>query len=330
MFAKHFRLRNLVQVCFALLLLYIGVQFIRFVNYYNDFGFSSPVARPAGVEGFLPISALVALKAWISTGVFDKIHPAGLIIFLAILTISLLVKKSFCSWLCPIGTLSEGLAKIGRFFFGRNFHVPKVLDYILRSLKYLILFFFANVILLGMSGETAAAFLNSPYNMLADIKMLNFFLNLSGLAFFVVGILVILSVLFENFWCRYLCPYGALLGLISMASPLKVTRNAETCIGCGACTKACPNRLEVAETKRVWSPECTGCQNCVSACPVKETLEFKPSFINKALSPKLVAVAVIGIWLLFVITAKLTGHWQTAITSDIYQQLIPLADKIGH
>jgi polyferredoxin len=329
MFAKNSRLRNSIQVIFALVVLYIGVQFIRFVNYYNNFGSSSPVARPAGVEGFLPISALVAFKALLATGSFDKVHPAGLVIFLAVLAVSLLLKKAFCSWLCPIGTLSEGLAKIGKYFFRRNFKMPKYLDYALRSLKYLILLFFAYVVLLSMSGDDAKAFLSSPYNMIADVKMLQFFQGLSGMAIFVIGLLVILSILFENFWCRYLCPYGALLGFISLASPFKITRKKESCTNCGACTRACPNRIAVAEAKRVWSPECSGCQNCVNACPVKQTLEFKPPVGKSALSPKLVAVAVIGVWLLFVISAKLTGRWQTVITSDMYRQLIPMADKFN-
>jgi polyferredoxin len=52
------------------------------------------------------------------------------------------VKKAFCSWLCPIGTLSESLWMLGRKLFGKNPGLPRWLDYPLRSLKYLLLFFF--------------------------------------------------------------------------------------------------------------------------------------------------------------------------------------------
>ncbi len=330
MFKKNSWLRNIVQIVFALLTLYIGVKFYLFTEHYLSLKPSPEVSRPPGVEAFLPISALVAFKAWLATGVFDKIHPAGLVIFLTIIVISILFKKAFCSWICPFGALSEGLAGAGKFFFGRNFKLPKFLDYPVRSLKYLILLFFLNAILFGMSGIQAAAFLKSPYNMIADVKMLQFFQNLSGTSLIIIGFLLILSVLFENFWCRYLCPYGALLGALSIISPFKVSRDRETCIDCGACTKACPNRIEVAKADRVWSPECTGCLNCVNSCPVKGTLEFKAAIKKLVLSPKVMAVAVIGTWIAFVVAAKLTGHWETSITPEIYAKLIPIASRFGH
>ena len=98
---------------------YIGITFVTFIDQVNH---TLPgVNRPSGVEAFLPLSALVGLKAWIATGIFDQIHPAGLVILLAAITVSVLLKRAFCSWICPIGTLSEGLAKIGRMVFRRNF-----------------------------------------------------------------------------------------------------------------------------------------------------------------------------------------------------------------
>ena len=166
-------LRHLVQILFAALVLYIGITFIVFVGQVEN-GALTGVSRPAGVEAFLPISALVGLKAWLSTGNFDPIHPAGLVTFLAIITLSVLFKRTFCSWICPIGTLSEMLAKLGKRVFGRNFLIPTWLDYLLRSVKYLILFFFIWVIFFAMSGASAAEFVQTPYNRVSDIKMLQF------------------------------------------------------------------------------------------------------------------------------------------------------------
>ncbi|TGE31590.1 4Fe-4S binding protein [Desulfosporosinus sp. Sb-LF] len=327
-FNKYFSLRNVVQFMFAFLVLYIGMVFVAFIG--NIDNNTLPVVnRPAGVEAFLPISALVGLKAWIATGVFDSIHPAGLIILLAAVTVSLLIKRTFCSWICPIGTLSEGLAKIGRQLFGRNFIMPNWLDNVLRSVKYIILFFFSAAIIFGMSGSEASSFLQTPYNMVSDVKMLRFFQNLSIVGMSIIGVLVFLSMLFENFWCRYLCPYGGLLGLFSILSPLKITRNESSCIQCGKCTKSCPNRINVEVAKRVWSPECTGCLKCVDQCPVKETLSFKSSRKHGTLSPQILALSVIGLWTLIIIVGKMTGHWETNITTEMYRKLLPLVDQIG-
>lgn len=313
--------RHVIQSLFALIVMYIGITFILFVNQIAN-NSSANLSRPAGVEAFLPISALVGLKAWISTGSFDPIHPAGLVILLLAILVSLLFKRAFCSWICPIGTLSEGLAKIGRVVFKRNFKIPKGLDYLLRSLKYIILLFFVTFIFFGMSGAEATAFVLTPYNRVSDVEMLRFFQHLGILGLTVIGLIIFLSILYENFWCRYLCPYGGLLGLFSLLSPFKVTRNQITCIQCGQCTKSCPNQILVERADQVWSPECTGCLNCVQQCPVKNTLTFKTLKMPWSLTPKTVAIAILFIWSLSVVIAKLTGHWETSTTMEMYKTLI--------
>lgn len=325
--------RRAVQLLFVLIILYIGIQFIRFVNSYGDPNATALVTRPPGVEAFLPISALVALKAWLVTGVFDKIHPAGLVIFLLAMAISLVFKRSFCSWICPIGTLSEGLAILGRKIFGKNFVLPRWLDYPLRSLKYILFGFFLVFIFILMDGLSAYSFLQTPYNMIADVKMLQFFTNISTVGITVIGILVLLSVLIQNFWCRYLCPYGALMSLLSIVSPWKIRRNADTCISCQKCTMVCPNQLKVAEAKNVWSPECSGCLNCVKSCPVKRTLEFStPPASGKGLifDPQRAAIVIIVVWFMVVALAKFTGHWETSIPTEMYKVLIPQAGEFIH
>ena len=323
----HVSFRHAVQVLFAIAVIYIGITLVRFVNQveYNSL---PGVYRPAGVEAFLPISALVGLKEWISTGIFDQIHPAGLVILLAAISVSVLLKRTFCSWICPIGTLSEGLAKMGKIVIGRNIKIPKWLDYLLRSLKYIILFLFISIIFFGMSGTDAVAFVHSPYNMVADVKMLKFIQNLGTFGMTVIGVLVVLSILFENFWCRYLCPYGGLLGLLSMLSPFKITRTETSCIQCGKCTKSCPNQILVDQANRVWSPECTGCLTCMQQCPVKETLTFKGPHGRLSLSPKTLALSLLGIWTLAIIIAKFTGHWETSMPMEMYKRLLHMTDQI--
>ena len=154
----------------------------------------------------------------------DRIHPAALFILSAIVLLSVAVKKAFCSFLCPIGTLSEYLWRLGRFVYRRNIALPRSLDYPLRSLKYALLGFFVWSIA-RMDLSTLDAFIGSPYNKVADIKLYLFFAQLSGLALKAVVVLVVLSLFIKNAWCRYLCPYGALLGIVGLFSPAKITRN---------------------------------------------------------------------------------------------------------
>ncbi|HUA98853.1 MAG TPA: 4Fe-4S binding protein [Terracidiphilus sp.] len=105
--ARSQRIRHIVQAAFALLNAAIGVQFYLWVRYFERGGRGLYVPRPAGVEGWLPIAGLMNSKYLFSTGRFPAIHPAAMFLFLAFVAISLLFKKAFCSWLCPVGTFSE-------------------------------------------------------------------------------------------------------------------------------------------------------------------------------------------------------------------------------
>lgn len=322
--------RGTVQAGFALFLLFTGWEFSLFVAHFESGGAGPYVARPSAVEAFLPISALVALKGWLGTAVFDTVHPAGLVIFLAILTTSALFKKGFCSWICPVGTVAELLARAGRAVFGRNITMPSYLDWSLRGIKYLVLAFFVWAIWLSMSAAEALLFLRTPYNMVADVKMLQFFTNPGPE---VVGFLValaVLSMLFSNFWCRYLCPYGALLGLLSIASPLKVARDPSRCTDCGLCTRACPNRIEVARLDRVKSPECSACLECVVACRRKGALGLALPTRGPSVSPWVLPGLLLGLFFGLTVLAQITGHWQTSISYSDYMTLIPSARGLTH
>ncbi len=251
--------RRHVQGLFLALNAGIGLQFALFVRYFESGGRSVHVSRPPGVEGWLPIAGLMNLKYFLATGRVPSLHPAAMFLLVSFLVISILFRKAFCGWLCPIGTLSEGLWKFGRRTF-RNWALPRWVDLPLRSLKYLLLAFFLYAIA-GMPAGSIEAFLSSPYGLMTDVKMLHFFLHLTETAVFTLGALLILSIFLKNFWCRYLCPYGALMGLAAIFSPTKIRRDEERCIDCAACAKACPALLNVDKLVCIRSAECTAAWN---------------------------------------------------------------------
>jgi len=238
------KLRRGVQAAFLLLNVWIGVRFYEFVRYFETGGQSQWVARPAGVEGWLPIAALMNLKATLLTGELPRVHASGMFLLVAFLAISLLLRKAFCGWLCPVGTVSEYLWRAGRKLFGRNFRLPRWLDIPLRGLKYLLLSFFLYAVI-SMPVESIREFLQGPYGLMADVKMLDFFRYLGMAGAVTLLVLVVASMFVQNFWCRYLCPYGALMGLTALFSPARIRREDQACIDCGKCSKACPSALPV-------------------------------------------------------------------------------------
>ena len=318
--------RYAVQAVFLLFLMYVGLQFYQFYHHFAT-GSTPYVERPAAVESFLPISALVALKVFLTSGEFDVIHPAGLVLFTFFIGSGIIFRKSFCSWFCPVGTVSEMTAWLGRKIFRKNFELPQWVGWILTPIKYLLLLFFLNMII-GMPTYSAKAFLDDPYNKISDVKMLLFFLNIGGFGLKVILVIFVLSLFFRNFWCRFLCPYGAMIGLGSILRITKVRRNEDTCTNCEMCTKVCPQRIKVHTKTAVGGPNCTACMSCVEVCPIKDTLNM--TVVNKKVNKWFIPVGFLVLFLVVVGIAKLTGHWHTIISYDEWKQLIPEARNVGH
>ena len=161
----------------------------------------------------------------------------------ATLISTLLVKRAACSYVCPLFPLGEVLWRTGTKLFGRNLVVPFWFDFVLRSAKYLVLVWI--VIKAGTELNSGPVLSVVP----------------------VIAALLVLSLFFQMPWCRYLCPAGALLGLTSMASLLKIRRSPSRCVRCHKCSHRCPANLPVMQRTTVRSPECFACYRCVDGCP---------------------------------------------------------------
>ncbi len=316
---RTFRVRLLAQGFFSLVCVILGVQFVLFYRAAQAGNLPLP-PRPPGVEGFLPISGLMGIRDWVFQGALNTIHPAATVLVLVALAMAVLLRKGFCSWVCPVGFLSEIMARFGRWSFGRNFRIWKWLDIPLRSLKYLLMAFFVGAVI-TMGGAELQAFIESPYNRVADLKMGLFFLELGRTGIMVMGVLVLGSVFVHGFWCRYLCPYGALLGIFSWISPTHVNRNADPCVNCGLCDKACMARLPVSTADEVMSPECTGCLDCVAVCPVADALEVL-TVGRRRVSPLRFAGAIMGIFLVGYLGARAAGAWSNEISDQEYVERV--------
>jgi len=326
------KFRFWIQLASFVFILCIGIEFYLWVGFIESGGDAVTIpSRPAGVEGFLPLSALISIRDWFYSDHLNTIHPASVIILLTVIALAFLFKKGFCGWICPVGFVSEIIAEWGDrivrlLHLKRNkdeneikdhrLKLPHFLDYPLRSVKYLLLLFFLYAIFVMMSPMEIHNFIASPYNKVADIKMLKFFTEIDAVGFWTIGTLFILSILLRGFWCRYLCPYGALLGLISLIGPGKIKRDENICISCGRCARACPSFIKVDQVKQIISDECSGCLDCIDVCPAEGSLNL--STVGRRLSPRIWGFAVVILFWGSLFVFKLSGPWQSNISTEEY------------
>lgn len=308
--------RWFVKSAFFAFFVFTVVQLFRFVAWARGTG--PFVDRPEAPAGILPIGHFTSFYAWVKGGGWDTLLPAGLVIIIGAVVVSLFFKRAFCGWICPVGTVWEAFSSLGRRIFGRNFVLPKWLDLLGRSFRYVLAFGFMAFV--GMvSIEEAVGFRSLPYMWVADIKILGMMVD--PLYVLVVLFVGAVSMAIGPLWCRYLCPLGGLYSAIGVASPCTIERDGERCISCRKCTKVCHAYVEVHKTGRVWAPECDGCMDCVKVCPVDGCLEAK-AFGAIRISPWVWPLLVVGVWLTIYAAAKLTGNWDSSIPPQAFQQVI--------
>ena len=307
-------LRRGIQGAFAVFLAWVGYNFYLYVLWATGQS-QTFTPKPPSVEGFLPISELMAARRLFETGQWDAVHPAGLTLFLAIALMALLFRKGFCGYICPVGFVSNLLGCLGQRL-GLSRTPPRRVELALQALKYIPLALLCYFSLIAMGVDEINAFMGAPFNMVADSSMLFFFLRASATTLLIVGVIVAASLVVRNAWCRFLCPYGAFLGILALASPVAVRRNAATCISCRRCQRACPSAIAVHKQARVNSPECLGCTACIEACPQKDCLQLSAG--GSRVPFWTVAAGCIVVLLGAYVWAVYTGHW----TSEIPQAML--------
>jgi ferredoxin len=221
---------------------------------------------------------------------------SSVILFGVVLVTALFFRRSFCGYICPLGALQEFFGKLRGLLFGkRRFEMPASIDRPARFLKYAVLAFFT---VWTWQAATLAIRPDDPWVAYMHLTSGELFTEMGiGLGILVVSLVG--SVVYDRFFCKYLCPMGAFLGIVSKVSLFKVRRNADSCISCGACDKACPVNLTVSAMETVTSAECINCNECVNSCPVAHTLEVADAPYGRKRT-SLVPTAVLGFTVLII------------------------------
>ncbi len=223
----------------------------------------------ASIDSFCPFGGLESLYGYFRDGTFLKRTNFNDMILLMVVTLLALVfRRTFCGNICPLGTLQELFGKLRKFFLKKRLVIPQAVDKPLRYLKYVILF--AVLIFTWKLGTLVIR----PYDpwpafhhLYSEDLLVEFPFGLAVLVISLAG-----SFLYDRFFCKYLCPMGAFLGIVGKIGFFRIKRNSDTCINCKLCSRACPVNIPVDISDEIRTAECLSCNECVNVCPVENTL----------------------------------------------------------
>ncbi len=255
------------------------------------------------VSIFLEADPLVAVSTGLSTGTLYHVGATGLFFGVGMLVLAIFLGRAFCGWICPFGTLHHLAHRLG---FSRRAKRRREANAWrpLYLLKYVILV----VLLLAAAGRVLQIGILDPIPLFARsmtdaiLPALDAGLRALGLSgihpsappyaagAWLVGtlflVLVLLNLRWPRFFCRALCPLGALLGLFSRFALFRIHRDPVSCDGCNLCVVGCEGAAEPEGTVRL--SECMVCMNCLEDCP-KGSISFRflPPRESAAASPGL-------------------------------------------
>ena len=235
----------------------------------------------ASLHAVCPFGGVVTIYHLLGIGTFvKKVHPSSVVLMIVVFSSAILLGPLFCGWICPFGTFQEWIGKIGKKLFKKKYNrfIPYKYDRYLRFLRYTVL-----VWVLYMTAVTGKLIFQDydPY-----FTLFQFWTGeIAVTGFISLGLVILLSLFVERPFCKYACPYGAVLGIFNLFRIIPLRRNETTCIDCKACDRVCPMNLPVSTSRIVRNHQCISCYECTDeegACPVPDTLSFRTDKYKEA------------------------------------------------
>ena len=218
-----------------------------------------PFLPNVSLHAVCPFGGVESIIGLITAGTLvPKLQLSTLVISALVLILTLVFGSVFCSFVCPLGTIQEWVGKLGKKIFKRRYNtfVPQKLHNILKYLRYVVLIL--TIMLTFNAGRLIFADVDPYY------AMYHFFTDEVTIGSLVVlGVVLIGSLFIERPWCKYACPYGAVLGLVSKISIFKIKRKTSTCNNCTLCDRNCPMNIEISKKKTINDSLCIKCMDCV-------------------------------------------------------------------
>ncbi len=288
-------LRHAVMAFFFLFLLHVAWD--------HQVKGGGPRGTPS-VEAYCPFGGLESLYQFLTTGGFiRRIEPSAMILFAALLLLTLVASRGFCGWICPFGSVQEWLGLLGRKIFRKKFNPSGNFDRALRYFKYVVL-----AVIVALTWHMGALVFRD-YDPFLAFFHLGKGMDELPYAYAVLGVVLAGSLYVERFFCKYACPLGAVLGILGKAGLTRIQRNPAGCKGCNICQKKCHAHVDFLSVTTIRDAECNHCMDCVVDCPKPNVLSVRgPKW--RFSHPVYASMLVFGL-LALIGTSQLAGKWQT-------------------
>lgn len=243
----------------------------------------------ANAEAWCPFGGVEALYTYWSEGNLTcSLGVSNFYILAAVLAMTLLLRRAFCGYPCPIGTISDWVRGAARRAGMVEIQPPPWADRALSSLKYAVLA--AIVYFTWREGELLFRAWCPAYAMVSRHGA-----DIAWYAYAVAGAILVASLVTAMPFCRWFCPLAAVLNPISRFGLARVRRDPAGCSGCRRCARHCPMAIPVDAMAEVTTARCIACLNCVDACPQRgsEALSWGPPARWAAPWPRPVLVSLL-------------------------------------
>lgn len=280
--------------------------FLLDVAYTHQLLGGGPKGSPS-VEAYCPMGGLEGLYLFVTTGGFiRRIQPSTMVVFAAVLIMTLIFSRGFCGWVCPFGSLQEWLGILGRKLFGKQYNPTGPWEKRLRYLKYVVL-----AVIVGFTWYLGTLVFR-PYDPFLAFFHLGKGVDEMPWAYAALGAVVLGSLRYERFFCKYACPMGAVIGLAGKVSLTKIVRDEQDCKECNVCQKKCWAHVDFLSTKVINDADCNHCLDCLENCPKPAVLSLR-GIQWRIPQPVYASILVAGLFLV-VGASQVAGYWQTKET----------------
>lgn len=215
----------------------------------------------ANCELWCPFGGVEAFYTYATEGnMLCSLGTSNFFILGGVLLSVLLVRRAFCGYMCPIGTISEWLGGLGKRLGLTRQQIPNRWDRVLGLLKYVVL----AVVLTATwrAGELLFRGYDPCYALISRHGT-----DITYWAYVVAAAIAIVSLFVSVPFCRWFCPFAAVLSPFSRVALARVRRHESSCTSCGLCSRCCPMAIPVDSMEQVTDARCTSCLTCVEACP---------------------------------------------------------------